>query len=231
MAKLNALRQTNTAELFGCEVEKLTEQLKSTYINTGMPPDLATKMATDSGVDTLIKGAKNPNTKLIIQAGTFSTVTDAVQKMLKNDVPPDNTAQMFWNTRGNNSNRFHGGRGMRGNMRNLHSNNQNNSYSNYNRRGRGSYNTRYFHSGNSRFSNNRFQNNGRGRGNGRGGYPMFYAQQMGQSHVPSSQNFPPQSFAIVQAPQSPQISPMLQAPNQNINNIHPLGQPFGQHTQ
>lgn len=226
LARLNVLKQTQTAESFGNEVEKLTEQLKSTYINTGMPANLASKMATDSGLDTLVKGVKNSNTRLILQAGTFATVTEAVQKMLKNDAPTDNNAQMFYNARGNNR----GGRGAtRGNSRYSHSN-HNANYTNNNRRGRGYPNNRYPHQGNNRYQNNRYQNNSRGRGHGRGGYPMYYVQQMGQSQVPLNQNLLPPNFAAMQAPQNPQfISPMTEIPNQQLNNIHPLGQPFGQH--
>lgn len=229
LAKLKALRQTNTTESFGCEVEKLTEQLKATYINSGMPVGLATKMATDSGVDTLINGAKNQKTQLIVQAGTFSNISEAIQKMLKSDETSSNTAQIFWNVRGNHNSR--GGRGTRGNMRNFYRN-QNADFSSQNRNNRGSFNPRYSHQGNRRFHNNRFQNNGRGRGNGNGGHPMYYVQQMGPTQLPPNSNISPQNFVNMQIPQNPQqIFPMPQQHNQNVNNIHPLGQPFGQHTQ
>lgn len=97
-------------------------------------------MATKKGVEALIDGVRNNDTKIILKAGTFTKISDATQKLLENDKPASNTnnAQMFTarsaysQNRGRNSN--HGRENGRGNFQN-----QRGSH-NYSQRNRGSYN-------------------------------------------------------------------------------------------
>lgn len=96
-------------------------------------------MATKKGVEALIDGVRNNDTKIILKAGTFTKISDATQKLLENDKPVSNTnnAQMFTvrsaysQNRGRNLN--HGRENSRGNFHN-----QRGSH-NYSQRNRGSY--------------------------------------------------------------------------------------------
>lgn len=85
LAKLKNTKQTSSTEDFCTEVEKLTQELKSIYIRNRIPGDVALQMATKCGVDALIAGTKNSETKTILRAGTFTRLNDAIQKLQEND--------------------------------------------------------------------------------------------------------------------------------------------------
>lgn len=85
LAKLKSVKQSSTTENFCDAVEKLTNDLRSAYITEKIPQDRAEIMATKRGVETLISGIKNSDTKLILKAGTFSKFQDAVQKLQENE--------------------------------------------------------------------------------------------------------------------------------------------------
>lgn len=225
IAKLKAVKQKDSAESFCNEVEKLTAQLKATYVREQIPLDRASIMATKKGVDALIDGTKSSDTKIILKAGTFSKISDAVQKLMENDKPTPTThnAQIF-TLRGTNSqyrgrNINHG----RGNFYNTRGN-HNNSH-----RYRGNYHHQRgnFHN---RGNFNRNDQQTRGSYLHRGSYPqrghfnahhgMFLAQHIPQHPMPQQQNLP-------QIQQTSQVSPAIHQSNQNAPQNF-LGIPQGQ---
>lgn len=84
LAKLKAVKQKDSTEAFCNEVEKLTTQLRSCYLREEIPAARANTMAVKKGVEALITGIKNTDTKLILKAGTFNKIDDAIQKTLEN---------------------------------------------------------------------------------------------------------------------------------------------------
>lgn len=225
LAKLKSLKQTTSTNAFCEEVEKLTNQLKSIYISKKIPVDVATQMSTKSGIDALIRGTKNNESKIILKAGTFSKLHDAVQKLMENETEENSstTSQILTASRVNNQNRGRGSNNYRGNRRGYSNSNrghQNNfTRNNYSR---GHYNN---YRGN---SNNRGYRNGTGyqnRGSGHRGHPnqgMFLMVQQPQNQ-PQQQNIPQiqqnlQGYA--------QIPINVPGPQQNF-----LGPSQGQFTQ
>lgn len=50
-------------------------------------------MATKRGVEALATGIKNPESKLIMKAGTFGKISDAVQKLQENESQEPSTSR------------------------------------------------------------------------------------------------------------------------------------------
>lgn len=84
IAKLKVSSQKGDVAKFCSEVESLTTQLQNVYISQKIPGDVAKSMATKAGIDTLINGIKNTEMKIILKAGTFPSVKEAVQKINEN---------------------------------------------------------------------------------------------------------------------------------------------------
>lgn len=153
LAKLKNVKQTTSTESFCEEVENLSSKLKSVYISKQIPIDVATQMATKSGIDALISGSKSKDTKLILKAGTFTKLSDAVQKVQENDAQSSGELSQIFYTRGNR--RFQSSRppnnfrrGFRGarqqsrgltrfNYQHYQPNNNRPQYRQYNQRGQG----------------------------------------------------------------------------------------------
>lgn len=212
IAKMNSTKQSGEVSKFTESIEKLTAQLENAYIGDDIPAATATKMAVSTGIKSLINGLKQQESKLLLKAGQFPTISSAVQKILENEQSTGQSSQMFVTNRaaksydrnGNynrSSNRGYRGRGR--NNYNGYPNNYSNSRNNYNE-----YPNNYSNNSGWRGRGN---SNQRGRGGNRGRYANAYYQQQ---IAGTNQNAPP-----VTAPQV-----------QGQNNIHPLGQPFGQHT-
>lgn len=85
LAKLNATRQSGALNKFTSEIEELTSQLEAAYIGDNIPLDTATKMANKAGIKALSNGLKSLNTQLIVKAGTFSTLNEAIGRAAEND--------------------------------------------------------------------------------------------------------------------------------------------------
>lgn len=84
IAKLNASKSKGDTNTFCDEVDKLTNKLKSVYIGQGIPDGVANSMATKVGVNALINGTTNYETKLILKAANFTNIQEAVQKVQEN---------------------------------------------------------------------------------------------------------------------------------------------------
>lgn len=168
-AKLIALKQKGSLDEFCEQVQTLTQKLSNLYIDEKIPANKAIQMATKCGVDALISGMSNNETKIILKAGTFTKITEAIQKVQENDNGEKNRSsngsqvQMLFAK----TNQFERGRGRgrftndRGNFSSNHRQNSNH-YRQHN------------NNGNFRYSNSR-GNYGRGRnfnqrGRGRGRY-------------------------------------------------------------
>lgn len=156
-AKLKALKQKGQISDFCDQVEQLTLQLASTYMEETIPANKANEMATKVGVETLISGVKNNDMKIILKAGTFTKINEATQKAQQYDTgdekPSSSHVQIFaargkHNMQNRGRGKYTGGRGNYYNKYpNFQNNQQQNRFSNYRgqgNRGRG----RYGHYGN-----------------------------------------------------------------------------------
>lgn len=132
MSKLNATRQSGALNKFSSEIEELTTQLETAYINDAIPIETATAMANKAGIKALAKGLKSQNIQTIIKAGTFASLHEAIGRAAENDNDTTPTAGMLYynnsrgrgNYRGNSSRGHQQGRGGRYYQSNRQSNNQ-----------------------------------------------------------------------------------------------------------
>lgn len=81
LAKLKATRNKGDRQKFCEEVEILSQKLSSLYIENTTPADVANKIATKAGVDTLINGVSNTEIKIILKASEFNSIQKAIQKI------------------------------------------------------------------------------------------------------------------------------------------------------
>ncbi|XP_036321604.1 uncharacterized protein LOC118735764 [Rhagoletis pomonella] len=77
---LNIQQRSKTANQYTAEIEKLTKSLEGAYISDGLTTDLATKYATQTAVKAMCKNCSNDKVKTIMQAGTFTSMNEAVSK-------------------------------------------------------------------------------------------------------------------------------------------------------
>lgn len=220
LAKLQVLRQTGTLTNFTDEVEKLANQLETLYIADNVPIDTAKRLATKAAVKSLTNGIKNTETKLILKAGQFQTISAAITKAAENDS----------NEVPNNHNIFH--------MRS-HANMRGRRHGSYDRRGNHSNRGNNHHRGNNRYHNytNRQPNETRYRGNsnfGRGfhSFPRhdnrnIYSMNADQAqNAYNAQNQPQQmTHGTMPSPNNVNTTPFLHQQQQQGN--FPLGVPLG----
>lgn len=227
IAKLKTIKRTDDLNDYCDKVDKLCSQLKSTYVKDNIPQVIANKMATKCGIEALIRGVKNPESRIILKAGSFETLNEAVQKVMENDTREIGNA----NTNPQNAQiltsrvNYSRGRGATN-----HRTRGNNSRGNYHE-SRGRYQN--FQSNRGNYTNQRgnwyqrgnFRNQ-RGNWGQRGSTPnMFLAQQSGMLYQPVA----PQAVQQLPIGQPNQFQPQQQQ-NTQQSNIHPLGVPLGQHT-
>lgn len=142
MSKLNATRQSGALNKFSSEIEELTSQLETAYINDAIPIETATKMANKAGIKALAKGLKNQSIQTIIKAGTFASLHEAIGRAAENDNDTTSTAGILYynnsrgrgNYRGNSSRNQQQGRGGRYYQSNRQGNNQQWRQNNYQQR-------------------------------------------------------------------------------------------------
>lgn len=151
IAKLKAIKSKQSNQKFCEEVENLTIQLKNVYIESKIPADVASKMSTKIGVEALINGVSNPDVKLILKAGTFTDLKDAIQKVNENIPEIDNSAQLL-TMKGN-----HNFQQKFNNYQNQYRN-QNNKRYDYRNNNRGHFNNRNSYGNYSTRNGNNFQN-------------------------------------------------------------------------
>lgn len=145
MAKLKASSQKNDLEKFCTDVDSLTTQLQNIYVSQKIPTEIAKSMAAKAGIDTLINGIKNTETKIILKAGNYSSVREAIQKVNENTTQEACEKQIFHmvGQKFTNRNRQYFN-AQRGNYRGRYVNrntrfNNNNNHHNNNRQYSGNY--------------------------------------------------------------------------------------------
>lgn len=152
IAKMKNVKQRGQADTFCNEIETLTTKLNSLYVQQKIPADVACKMATKAGVESLIAGTNNPEIKLILKASSFNTIGDAIQKTLENCVSPTNSVLHFTRNRNGPNGRGRGNNFRSRGRRGYYQHGQTRSQNNHREYNNGDYNF------------NRGQNRGR-RGN------------------------------------------------------------------
>lgn len=226
LAELKTLKQGDNMADFCKKFEKITDQLKSAYLRENIPNQTADKMCTKSGIETLIRCARNNEVKAILKAGSFNSISNAIQKFQEHETTTASTtsSQIYFSSSSRNSPQR--GRGnFRGN------------------RGRGSFNTRRFENfPRDNFNYTRFQRgswNHRLNGNTRGNWVqrghfrpnMFVAQQNTQPLYQQPWQQAQYKMQNQQVPHLQHQQQQLQHQQNPCQNVHPSGVQFGQHTQ
>lgn len=96
IAKLKQIKKSTTTE-FCDEIENLTLKLKSLYMEKQIPEDVANSMATKVGLESLINGIPSSETKIILKAGNFTNIQEAILKVNEN-TSSQNAQVLFTNT-------------------------------------------------------------------------------------------------------------------------------------
>lgn len=131
LAKFKQIKITGDLTSFCNEVENLTNKLKGIYLEKLIPENVAQSMATKAGVDTLIEKTSNLETKIILKAGSFGSISEAIQKVNEHSAG-SNSAQVLkftanrqqrpfvrnQDTRYNQSNNYQRNRQQNNNFRN-----------------------------------------------------------------------------------------------------------------
>lgn len=180
-ARLVNLRQKENSSKFCDEVQQLTDKLLAAYIAEGVSPEASTRLANQFGVESLIHGSRNPQTKLLLKAGNYKSLNEATTKMLKEDVATEEVTQIL---------SMAGSRGRGGN---------------YGRRGRGRRGGRVGRGGRGGFGN-RGGFNGRGGNGGRGhfGRSSGNVRYTDAEHVPGNNDGPQEALGARQQQQHQQ---------------------------
>lgn len=161
LAKLNATKQREHFSKFVDEIERLTLDLEKVYLEEKVPLDTASKLATNAGVKALINGIKNEETKLLLKAGQFDTLSKAIERASENEAekPSSSSANVYQYTKKNDYRTNHGRGSSRQTYNYQYQNNRRNSQSyRGNSQTRGNFQSN--RGGYSRFN----QRNHRGRG-------------------------------------------------------------------
>lgn len=219
IAKLRATKQKGNPEKFCEEIDDLTAKLKAVYLRENMPEALANSMSTKAGVDALTNGINSQELKIILKAGSFHNIKDAIQKVNENASTSQNPAQVLtFNTRNDNNHRYQrGGRGnfqWRNNQR--HGQRGHHSYRQFNQ-------PRYANASN----NNNNNNNNRGRRGAQHGQGNRYSQGY-QRNIYMAQVEPqveqPRAIPVVDYHQQQMMMPPPRNNNASQNNASFLGQ-------
>jgi len=152
---MNLQQRNKTANL----VEQMTKSLEGAYITDGLSLELARSYSTRHAVKAMTKNSTIDKVKIIMQAGTFNTMNEAISKFVNSCTEATgqpNTVLYYKNYPQRGGNRGRGN--YRGNFRGRNNNYNNNSTQN--NTGQGQYRGNYRGRGNSnRGHNNNNQNN------------------------------------------------------------------------
>lgn len=178
-SKLKVWKQTGSLQKFVEEIESTTDKLEAALLAEGYSVDNAMKVATKAGIAALTNGVKKERTQLILEAGSFSKLSDAIAKAIEVDsrLP---TASVLFNNRSNNFgskgfNKRNNQNGYNGNNQNgYNKNNQNGNNGNYQQNNQNQNNGNGWNNGNSRSDRNNRA--------GRGGFNNHQNQQNQNQH-------------------------------------------------
>lgn len=95
IAKLANCKQKANITGYTKEVEELTMLLEAAYIAKQIPVQVAKTMATKEGIKHMAMGLKDEKTSIILKAGQYSNITDAINKVLEES--PQNTNEVSVN--------------------------------------------------------------------------------------------------------------------------------------
>lgn len=158
---LNVKQNGKDASAFTKQIDDLASSLLTAYLSEGIPSGTAESFVKNKVVKVLASNGRSDRTKLIMEAGSFDTVQDAIAKFVTvdTDSTPANVLYARRNARyfGDNNN------SRRGNFNNRGNNNNNNNYAyRGNSNGQRQYNNNYQRqgqrNGRSNFHNNRGRN-------------------------------------------------------------------------
>lgn len=151
-AKIMNTKQNNKPANNYCnEIENLTKSLENAYISDGLSCELAGKYSTQIAVKALTKNCTIDKVKLIMEAGQFNNMNDAISKFINSctEITGQQNAVLHFGNRPNKNNfrgnytKFRGRNNFPRNNNNNrfgYNNNNNSSNSNYNNRNRQRYN-------------------------------------------------------------------------------------------
>lgn len=105
IAKLNATKQRGQITSFCEEIDNLCAKLENCYILQEIPENIAKTMSTKAGVTALINGINASDTKLILKAGNFSSIKEALQKA--QECATDTSPSQIFNVRRRQQNERH----------------------------------------------------------------------------------------------------------------------------
>ena len=94
IAELKSICHTDTKTLCD-EVEILCTKLKVMYLKQNIPEQVANDMAVKRGIETLIDKVKLTETRIILQAGQYTSISDATEKALESERMHNSAQQVF----------------------------------------------------------------------------------------------------------------------------------------
>jgi hypothetical protein len=129
-AKLLTLKQNGKdAVSFTNQINELAASLQSAYLSEGVRADTAETFAKNRAIRTMASNARSERTKLIMEAGNFENLHDAVTKFITVDSDSNSSNVLFTNSRKNYNNSYNNNRQNFSNRRG-----NSNQGNNYNRR-------------------------------------------------------------------------------------------------
>lgn len=140
-SKMLNLKHHNDTK-YMADIENLTQKLKQAYISEGVPESVAENYTKNTTVKALSTNTNIEKVKIIMEAGSFQTVEEAIQKFANVTAENSSSASVFYanrrQSRGKSRNYFRG----RGNFNQRGGNSsqyRNNGQSNYNNYSAGRY--------------------------------------------------------------------------------------------
>lgn len=172
-AKMMSLKQNGKqANQFTKEIEELTRALTNAYITEGVPLSLSENYATRTAVKALATNATNQEVKLIMKAGQFGNLNEAISKFVNSSTESTLGANVMYFSSQSRGNYRRGGRGR--------------GYYGYNSARANNYNNNEFHNENRNRGrpNTRGNNRGYYRGGNSNGNVRYVAQDQGNLEEP-----------------------------------------------
>nr|CAH7723913.1 unnamed protein product [Callosobruchus chinensis] len=99
-SKLLNLKQHYNCTKYVSELECLTQKLKQAYLSEGVPENVAEKYTTDTTVNALSANATSERVEIIMEAGNFNSVQEAVQKIVNINTDNSSSATVLYIKRG-----------------------------------------------------------------------------------------------------------------------------------
>ena len=125
---LNTKQNCKDSIKFSNEIEDLASSLKLAFISEGVPSTVAETYTTDLTVKSLAKNSTSEKTKIIMEAGNFSSIQEAISKFVSVESEPNGNVFVLKNSQSYNNKRFNNnyirGRGRYGNNNSNFSNHQ-----------------------------------------------------------------------------------------------------------